>query len=158
ETARRSAANIPTPVAYDGYVYSSTGQAGGGLVKLAVSQGSVEAIPVYAGRKLPSSIGGAGRVGGDLYGTARPGVVRPGFKTGNLKWENRGIGAGALCFADGRLYVHGENGQVALVEATPEGYREKGRFTPPDAPDRGQAQAWTYPVVANGRLYIRDVG
>jgi hypothetical protein len=45
---------------------------------------------------------------------------------------------------------------VALVEATPEAYREKGRFTPPDAPNVGQPRAWAYPVVANGRLYIRD--
>jgi hypothetical protein len=44
------------------------------------------------------------------------------------------------------------------VEATPEAYREKGRFTPPDPPDRGRSRAWAYPVVANGRLYIRDVG
>ena len=46
----------------------------------------------------------------------------------------------------------------ALVEATPEAYREKGRFTPPDQPDRGRSQAWAYPVVANGRLYLRDLG
>jgi hypothetical protein len=47
------------------------------------------------------------------------------------------------------------------VEATPEAYREKGRFTPPDAPsERGQPspKAWAYPVVANGKLYIRDLG
>jgi hypothetical protein len=47
---------------------------------------------------------------------------------------------------------------VALVEATPEAYREKGRFTPPDQPERGRSKAWAYPVVANGRLYIRDLG
>ena len=61
-----------------------------------------------------------------------------------------------MCFADGRLYVHGESGEVALVEATPDGYRERGRFTPPDQPDRGKSKAWAYPVIADGRLYIRD--
>jgi hypothetical protein len=54
------------------------------------------------------------------------------------------------------LYLHGENGDVALVEATPEAYRQRGQFTPPGQPDRGSAKAWAYPVVANGRLYIRD--
>ena len=44
------------------------------------------------------------------------------------------------------------------VEATPAGYREKGRFTPSGAPERGQAKAWPHPVVANGRLYVRDLG
>ncbi|MGV3721652.1 MAG: polyvinylalcohol dehydrogenase, partial [Actinomycetota bacterium] len=79
------------------------------------------------------------------------------FKTGELKWQERGIGAGALCYAEGMLYVHGENGDVALVEATPEGYREKGRFSPPEPPARGNIKAWAYPVLANGRLYIREL-
>ena len=43
------------------------------------------------------------------------------------------------------------------MEATPDAYREKGRFTPPDLPQRGTARAWAYPVVANGRLYLRDM-
>ena len=44
------------------------------------------------------------------------------------------------------------------MEASPESYREKGRFTPPDGPKRSQQmeKAWAYPVVANGQLYIRD--
>jgi outer membrane protein assembly factor BamB len=59
--------------------------------------------------------------------------------------------------------VHGENGEVALAEATPEAYREKGRFTPPAQPARKKQgpfpeKAWAYPAIANGRLYIRDVG
>jgi len=46
---------------------------------------------------------------------------------------------------------------VAFVEPTPEAYREKGQFSPPVQPDRGRAKAWAYPVVAGGRLYIRDM-
>ena len=81
------------------------------------------------------------------------------FATGKLKWQDKCVGVGSVCFADGRLFVHGENGAVALVEATPEAYREKGRFTPPDQPKHsGGVRAWAYPVVANGRLYIRDLG
>jgi outer membrane protein assembly factor BamB len=79
------------------------------------------------------------------------------FKTGKVKWSERSIGAGSVCYADARLYLHGENGDVALVEATPDAYREKGRFTPADPPDRGRSKAWAYPVISNGRLYIRDM-
>ena len=32
-----------------------------------------------------------------------------------------------------------------------------GRFSPPGQPDRGPSKAWAYPVVANGRLFIRDL-
>ena len=75
-----------------------------------------------------------------------------------MKWSDRSIGAASICVADGHLYLHGENGDVALVEATPEEYREKGKFTPPDAPDRGSSKAWAHPVVADGKLYIYDTG
>jgi hypothetical protein len=56
------------------------------------------------------------------------------------------------------LYVQGENTrEVALVEATPKEYREHGKFTPPGEPQRpDKGKAWAYPVVANGRLYLRD--
>jgi len=44
-----------------------------------------------------------------------------------------------------------------LLEPTPEAYREKGRFTPPNRPvTRDNFTALTYPVVADGRLYIRE--
>jgi outer membrane protein assembly factor BamB len=159
KTAQNSPANIPTPVAHDGYVYSSTGRAGGGLVKLKASpDGGVEATQVYFDKKLPSSIGGAVLVGDYLYGTSGQGLLCVEFTTGNVKWQDKCVGAGSVCYADACLYIHGEKGEVALVEATPEAYREKGRFTPPDQPNRGQSQAWAYPVVANGRLYLRDLG
>jgi outer membrane protein assembly factor BamB len=156
-TAQGSPANIPTPVAHDGYVYTASSRGGGGLVRLKVSQGAVEAEPVYFATKLPTSIGGAVHVGGYLYGTTGAALLCAEFSTGTVKWEDRSVGPGALCYADGRLYVYGENGNVALVEATPEAYRERGRFTPPDPPERGRSRSWAYPVVANGRLYIRDL-
>jgi outer membrane protein assembly factor BamB len=158
-TAQNSPANIPTPVAHEGAIYTSTARGGGGLVRLKVSGGAVEAEPVYFASRLPNSIGGAVRVGDYLYGTTSGGLLCAEFATGQVKWQERGVGAGSVCYADGRLYVHGENGDVALVEATPEAYREKGRFTPPGQPERGRgSQAWAYPVVANGRLYIHDSG
>ena len=44
-------------------------------------------------------------------------------------------------------------GTIVLIEATPLGYREKGRF---DQPNRGKEKSWPHPVIAGGRLYIRD--
>lgn len=78
------------------------------------------------------------------------------LKTGKIVWENPSIGKGSITYADGHLYLHSEKpkeGTVALVEATPEGYKEKGRFKHPDP---SGVNTWAYPVVANGRLYIRD--
>jgi outer membrane protein assembly factor BamB len=158
KTAEGSPANIPTPVAHDGLVYSGSGRAGGGLVRLKADRGAVTAEEVYFEKNLPTAIGGAVLLGGNLYGTNGKGLMCVEFATGKVRWQDRCVGAGSVCCADGRLYVHGENGEAALVEATPEAYREKGRFTPPGQPERGQSRAWAYPVVANGRLYLRDLG
>jgi outer membrane protein assembly factor BamB len=161
KTAQGSPANIPTPVAHDGFVYSATGRSGGGLVKLDVKGDSVAAEPVYFTPKLPTAIGGAVQLGEYLYGTNSGGLVCAEFTTGTVKWQDKCVGPGSLCYADGRLYVHGENGEAALVEATPDGYHEKGRFAPPGQPKHpggAMQKAWAYPVVANGRLYLRDLG
>jgi len=158
KTAEGSPANIPTPLAEDGYVYSAAGKSGGGLVKLKAHDGAFEAEQVYFSPKLPTAIGGTVKVGDYLYGAGSKALTCVNFATGDIKWTDRGIGPGGIYYADGCLYLHGENGDVALVEATPDGYHEKGRFTPPDAPDRGRSKSWAYPVVANGRLYVRDLG
>jgi outer membrane protein assembly factor BamB len=142
KTAVGSPAVIQTPIAEKDLIYSGAYRAGGGLVKLKVNNGVVEPEPIYFSPKLPIGLGG---------------VVK--FASGTVKWEQRTSPAASL-YADGRLYLHAENGDVALVEPSPEGYREQGRFAPPGQPPRAnqKEKAWAYPVVANGRLYIRDVG
>jgi outer membrane protein assembly factor BamB len=156
-------AQMVTPVARDGYVYGGAHGIGGGLVRLKSDGGGIAAEQVYFARDLPNSIGGSVLVGEYLYGTAGTGLVALEFTTGKVKWQAESIGRGSVAYADGLLYIHGENGDVALVEATPEAYREKGRFTPPAQPKRNRLgpypeKAWAYPVIANGRLYIRDIG
>ena len=63
------------------------------------------------------------------------------------------MGKGAVTYADGRLYLRSENGPMALVEATPDAYRETGRFK---QPRRSNRRAWAHPVVAAGNLFLRD--
>jgi outer membrane protein assembly factor BamB len=158
-TAKGSPANIPTPIVHNGAIFTSTALGGGGLVRLKANGDAVTAEPVYFDKKLLTGLGGAVRVGDYLYATGGTAMMCIDFATGQIKWQERGIGTSSLAYADGRLYAHGENtGQVALVDATPEAYREKGRFTPPDMPEHGRSKAWAHPVIANGRLYIRDLG
>jgi outer membrane protein assembly factor BamB len=155
-----------TPVARDGYIYGGALSIGGGLVRLKPDGNGVAAEQVYFERGLPNGFGGAVLVGNYLYGarTAGQPLVAVEFTTGRVKWQaEESIGSGSVAYADGNLYFHGENGNAALVEASPEGYREKGRFTPPNPPKKKQAgqfaeRAFAYPVIANGRLYIRDLG
>ena len=155
-------ANIPTPVAQGDHVYSSNARRfGGGLVRLSPGADGVAAEEVYFARGVPHTMGGQVLLEGILYGTNSDGLVAADFLTGQVHWQAPEGGPGSILYADGHLYVHYENGDVALVEATPEAYREKGRFTPPDQPEhpRGPREmAWAYPAVAGGRLYIRDLG
>jgi outer membrane protein assembly factor BamB len=149
------AANIPTPVFHDGYIFSSGSRTGGGLAKLTAEKDSVSAVPVYFVKAMANSIGGVVLVGDHLYGTTTTALVCMEFATGKVKWQGRCVAPGAVCYADGHIYVRGEKGDVALVEATPDGYKEKGRFK---QPDHGRIQAWPHPIVANGCLYLRDQG
>jgi outer membrane protein assembly factor BamB len=152
--------NILSPLASGGYIYTSQGRGPGGLVRLAASGQGAAAEQVYLQRGLPNSIGGSVVVGATHYGTTGEALVAADWATGKILWQDAGIGGGAILEAENRLYIHDENGGVILAEATPEAYREKGRFMPPDRPKptRGAMEkAWTYPVVANGRLYIREL-
>src|SRR5436853_7501813 len=106
-------AQIPTPVARNGYVYGAAMEVGGGLVSLKSDGNGVAAEQVYFARGLPSNIGGSVLLGDYLYGTAAEGLVAAEFATGKVKWQAECVGSGSVAYADGRLYIHGANGQIA---------------------------------------------
>ena len=91
-------------------------------------------------------------VGDHLYGFSSNILTAMRFDSGEIAWRDRSVGKGSLVFADGHLYLFSENGVVGLVEATPGGYREKGRFRI----QQDSLPTWTHPVVVGGRLYLRD--
>ena len=152
-----------TPVAHNEYVYCGALGVGGGLVRLKPDQGGVAAEQVYFSRGLPNGFGGAVLVGDYLYGTEVQGrLIAVEFTTGKVMWKADDLGMASLAYADGLLYVHSSKGDVILVEPTQEAYHEKGRFTPPAQPKHKKVGgyeevAFSYPVIANGRLYIRDL-
>lgn len=70
--------------------------------------------------------------------------------TGKVLWTFKDPNHGALTAADGRLIVIGEKGELFVGEAKPEG------FTPSARAQVSGGKFWTVPVLANGRLYIRN--
>ncbi len=147
-------ANISTPIFHDNFVFAATGYGtGGGLVKLTAADGGVKAEEVYFVHEMQNQHGGMILVGEHLYGFDEGTLRCLEFKTKKQAWEARSVGKGSLVFADGHLYARSESGPVALVEATPQAYVEKGRF---QQPDRSKENAWPHPVVAGGKLYLRD--
>jgi outer membrane protein assembly factor BamB len=80
------------------------------------------------------------------------------FKTGEVLWnerdsDKRRVTKGSVAFADGRIYYRTEEGPIVLIEPSRKEYLERGRFNQPERTDK---PAWAHPVVANGKLYIRD--
>jgi outer membrane protein assembly factor BamB len=135
-------ANITTPVFHDNKVfYSSAYGTGGGLLRLTGQAGEVRMQEAYFTRDLQNHHDNSI-------------LTCLEFDTGKVMWQNRSVGKGSLMYADGSLYILGENNVVGLAEATPAGYREKGRFS---IPDQG-LNSWAHPVVAGGKLYIRNQG
>jgi outer membrane protein assembly factor BamB len=156
--------NCSTPLYHNGMVFAASAYgAGGGLVKLSKdANGGVKAEEVYATRKMQNHHGGMILLDGCLYG-ANGGneggfLICLDFKTGNVLWDGRDDAEkrapkGSLAYAGGRLYYRTEKGTVLLIEPSPKEYIERGRF---EQPDRTRLPAWAHPVIANGRLYVRD--
>ncbi len=163
--ANRAAINCSMPIYHDGLVFAASAYgAGGGLVKLSKdANGGVKAEEVYATRKMQNHHGGMILLDGCLYG-ANGGneggyLVCLDFQTGKVLWDERdkpdrtGVRKGSVALADGRIYYRQEDGTMILFEPSPREYIERGRF---EQPDRSQAPDWSHPVVANGKLYLRD--
>lgn len=180
-------ANIPTPLAWDDYVFASTGYgAGAALLKVVpaassrISQGSSaakdgdkdqQAIPPIEGSPLAvqeqyflkastfqNHHGGMVRLGDYIYAGVGHNNGFPlclNWKTGEVVWKkDRGPGSesAAMIAADGRLYFRYQNGIMALIGATPDGYEEHGVFKLPSV----DGPSWSHPAIQNGKLYLRD--
>jgi outer membrane protein assembly factor BamB len=155
-------ATIPTPVVKDNYVYVTSGYGVGcDLFKINANDGKFSVEPVYThddNRNMVNHHGGVILIGDCVYGHSDGGTgwTCQDLVSGQIKWKNKNIGKGSIAYADGRFYLREENGRgskIALIEASPEGYKEHGRF---EQPEHSGKSAWPHPVIANGKLYLRD--
>lgn len=143
-------ANVATPVVRGNRVWiSSDYGTGGGVVEI---KADGKASELYFTKDMKNHHSSSILIGDHLYGFSSSVLTAMKFDTGEVAWKDRSVGKGSLVFADGHLYAFSENGVVGLVEATPAGYREKGRFHI----QQGSLPTWTHPVIAGGRLYLRD--
>ncbi|MHB1425005.1 MAG: PQQ-binding-like beta-propeller repeat protein [Gemmataceae bacterium] len=150
---RNGTANCSTPLYRDGCVFAASGYGtGGGLAELIRSGDKFNVKELYPTKNMKNHHGGMVLVGDYLYGSDEGQLTCLHFQTGKVQWAERKAGKGSIAYADGRLYYRNENGPMILVQATPKEYVEHGRFTPP----RTGKPAWPHPIVANGKLLIRD--
>lgn len=72
--------------------------------------------------------------------------------TGNVRWSQKNVGkyhTALLRTGDQKLLMHGDDGNLALIEPNPKEYRElrKAKIC---------GETWAHPAIANGRVYVRD--
>ena len=143
-------ANVATPIVRANRVFiSSDYGAGGGVVEIKPDNKAQE---IWFTKDMRNHHSSSVLIGDYLYGFSSAILTAIKFDTGEIAWRDRSVGKGSLVYADGHLYCFSENGVVGLVEASPAGYKEKGRFRIP----QDSLPTWTHPVVAGGRLYLRD--
>jgi outer membrane protein assembly factor BamB len=148
-------ANISTPVVAGSLVFAASGYGtGGGAVRLEPRGDTFSADERFFTSDMKNHHGGMIVVDGYLYGSSDPGILTCiELATGETKWQERKPKKGSLVYVDGRLITRSEQGKVCLVEVSPQGAQIVGEF---EEPDRSEKPAWPHPVVANGRLYLRD--
>ena len=143
-------ANAATPIARANRVFiSSDYGTGGGVVEIKPDNKAEE---LWFSKDMRNHHSSSVLIGDHLYGFSGSILTAIKFDTGEIAWRDRSVGKGSLVFADGHLYCFSENGVIGLVEATPAGYKEKGRFRI----EQSSRKTWAYPAVAGGRLYLRD--
>ncbi|QEG39053.1 PQQ-binding-like beta-propeller repeat protein [Roseimaritima ulvae] len=157
-----STANIPTPIAVGNHIFTSTAyNTGSALLKLtADGSGGVQAKEVYwlGSKELQNKHGGMVLVGKHIYcghGNGNGLPICVDITTGETAWGPErapGKGESAITYADGHVIFRRENGTVLLVRATPEKFDVVREFMPAFQ----QGKSWAHPVVANGRLYLRE--
>jgi len=159
---REQRITIPTPVVFDNFVYITSGYGVGCNLLELTSPTSVR--EVYANKNMVNHHGGVILLDGHIYGYSdNRGWVCQNVKSGEVVWSFRKFPKGSIVYADGSFYCYAEtDGTLAKIEASTSGWKEQGRFTIPQISKiprskfRSQSNFWTHPVIANGRLYLRD--
>jgi outer membrane protein assembly factor BamB len=151
--ASNNTANIATPIVRGNRVFvSSDYGTGAALLDVKAAGNIASAEEVYFTRDMRNHHASSIVVGEHIYGFSSSILTALRFDTGQVAWRDRSVGKGSLIYADERLYLYSEQGTVGLADASPTGYRERGRFSiqttgPP---------TWSHPIITNGKLIIRD--
>jgi len=157
-----STANIPTPICFGDYVFASTGyQTGACLLKLSRDGDGVKAEEQYFlnAKTFQNHHGGMILNGEYLFAGHQHNKGVPiclHVPSGEVKWggemRTEGKGSAAITQVNDQIIFRYQDGTLALIEATPEGYRPHGTFTP----EYQEKESWSHPVVVDGKLYLRE--
>jgi hypothetical protein len=151
ETGPKTALPMPVFIAPDKvFVATADDQFGGLMLRVTKGEDGFRAEELWKERLMRNHFNTSIEIDGHLYGFDNATFRCLDAVTGERKWAERGFGKGSLAAAGSLLYVLSDDGVVALVHATPEGYIEAGRM------QVMEGRSWTAPSLANGHLFVRD--
>ena len=144
--------NAATPVfvAPDRLFVSSGYGTGATLVQVTAGAQGMKAQEVWKSKVMKNHWATSVLYQGHLYGFDDGTLKCIEAESGQMKWRQRGFAKGSLIVADGHLIILGEQGKLALAEATPKAYSEKSSF------QALKGKCWTVPTLNGGRLYLRN--
>jgi outer membrane protein assembly factor BamB len=152
--------NVAQPIVLDGdRVFISSGyDIGCTMLKITESKGEWSVEDLWnpkndhpTNKKLRAKFSNPIAYKGYIYGLDDGILVCLDEKTGTRKWKEGRFGHGQMLRSDDKLLVLSESGKLALVEATPVGFRDLGSI----AVLKGE-KTWNNPAVADGKVFVRN--
>jgi hypothetical protein len=132
------------------FISAATMGGGGHMIQVTHGEEGFSARTLWSNPRFRNHFNNSVVVDGFLYGFDNATLRCVDSETGEARWSKRGYGKGSIVTADGLLFVLSDKGLLALVEATPEAFRELGRI------QATEGRSWTSPTLAGGKLYLRD--
>ncbi|MDA3928923.1 MAG: PQQ-like beta-propeller repeat protein [Prolixibacteraceae bacterium] len=140
-----------TPI-YDNGLLVCTSGYGHGTVCLELAADGSSAKKVWFNEFLDDRMGGVVLLDGYLYASGDKNREWRCYdvNTGIEKWQSTEVGKGVIIAADNKLFMYSDRGELAMANATPEGFTLLGKTKV----EKGTAQHWAHPVINNGKLYL----
>lgn len=136
----------------DNRVFVSTGYGtGAAVIELTASGDTLTPREVWRNIRMKNQFSSSVVHDGFIYGLDESILACLDASTGELKWKGGRYGYGQVLLASGNLIVLTEDGNIALVRATPERHMEQVRFPVLDG------KTWNHPAMADGYLLVRNL-
>jgi outer membrane protein assembly factor BamB len=124
---------------------------GAALFELTRAGDKLEARTVWENQRMKNRFSSSVLHNGYIYGLDESILACLDAATGEQKWKGGRYGHGQIMLAGDHLIVLTEDGELVLVKATPERHEEMARFS------AIEGKTWNHPVIAGGRLLVRNV-
>uniref|UniRef100_UPI0032171D79 outer membrane protein assembly factor BamB family protein n=1 Tax=uncultured Draconibacterium sp. TaxID=1573823 RepID=UPI0032171D79 len=141
-----------SPVYSDGFIYFIGNDTEGcGAVKLELSKDGESLKEVWSNKKIKNNFNGYVKVGRNLFTTVKGNWLKAlDIENGHVT-DSAKVATGSIISADNKFICYGMNGEVNLITYNENKFNTHGKFKV----SQGTGHHFSYPVLANGILYIR---